>query len=272
MAATYGYAELTNSVPAFWKEKYEREAAKFWDKFYANTKGNFFKDRHWLLREFPGELTSTPERPLTVLEVGSGTGSSVFPLLETDPSIVVHAFDFSRKAIEILKANPSYAAAHAAGRCFAEVCDWTSQPLPHAPESIDVALVTFVLSAMAPEHMAPALARLLPVIKPGGVVIVRDYASGDMAQQRFESEWEAGRGGKQANKLGERRYVRGDGTQSYFFTEAELTELLTAAGFEPGDVRTVEAHNENRKLKEVRERLFVQGCFRKSSSTAASTG
>jgi hypothetical protein len=34
-------------------EKYNKDAAKYWDKFYKHNTTHFFKDRHWILREFP---------------------------------------------------------------------------------------------------------------------------------------------------------------------------------------------------------------------------
>ncbi len=34
-------------------EQYERGARRFWDLFYKRNTTHFFKDRHWLHREFP---------------------------------------------------------------------------------------------------------------------------------------------------------------------------------------------------------------------------
>ena len=36
--------------------KYEKEAQRYWDLFYKKNQEKFFKDRHYLFREFP-ELT-----------------------------------------------------------------------------------------------------------------------------------------------------------------------------------------------------------------------
>jgi hypothetical protein len=50
---------------ALYIEKYDREAARYWDKFYCRNGANFFKDRHYLENEFP-ELCN---KGLVVLEV-----------------------------------------------------------------------------------------------------------------------------------------------------------------------------------------------------------
>lgn len=34
-------------------EKLERDAARYWERFYRRNRANFFKDRHYLLQEFP---------------------------------------------------------------------------------------------------------------------------------------------------------------------------------------------------------------------------
>jgi methyltransferase-like protein 6 len=40
-------------VSSFKREKLEREAKKNWDLFYKRNTTHFFKDRHWICREFP---------------------------------------------------------------------------------------------------------------------------------------------------------------------------------------------------------------------------
>jgi methyltransferase-like protein 6 len=40
-----------------------------------------------------------------MLELGCGVGNLVFPLLEANPSLIIYACDFSKRAIEFLKVN-----------------------------------------------------------------------------------------------------------------------------------------------------------------------
>ncbi|KAL6062258.1 Methyltransferase-like protein 6 [Balamuthia mandrillaris] len=185
-----------------------------------------FIDRHWLLREFPPlrptEHVNLGTPPTVVLEVGCGVGNTVFPLLEDNPHLFVYAVDFSPYAIELLKANAQYNEQH----CNGFVCDASdsnSWPSQIAEASVDIVLLIFVLSAMSPEKMELALKNIHKVVKPGGIVCFRDYARGDLAQQRFEKDIE--------NKLGENFHVRGDGTRAYYFTKAQAKSLFEKAGF-----------------------------------------
>ena len=51
-----------------------------------------------------------------------------------------------------------------------------------------------------------------------GHVFFRDYAEGDLAEERLAST------GRQ-QKIEERFYVRGDGTRCYYFSEVQLVKL-----------------------------------------------
>lgn len=42
-----------NLVSTFKQNKLESEAQKNWDLFYKRNTTNFYKDRHWITREFP---------------------------------------------------------------------------------------------------------------------------------------------------------------------------------------------------------------------------
>uniref|UniRef100_A0A162B9R4 Uncharacterized protein n=1 Tax=Daucus carota subsp. sativus TaxID=79200 RepID=A0A162B9R4_DAUCS len=46
------YPTPSNEVPPFWRLKYEREAKKYWDNFYKRHQDRFFKDRHYLDKEW----------------------------------------------------------------------------------------------------------------------------------------------------------------------------------------------------------------------------
>ena len=53
------------SISEFKREKLEKEARKNWDLFYKRNSNHFFKDRHWLTREFP-ELVQVISNSKTV--------------------------------------------------------------------------------------------------------------------------------------------------------------------------------------------------------------
>ncbi|KAJ0058357.1 hypothetical protein NL108_013422, partial [Boleophthalmus pectinirostris] len=144
-----------------------------------------------------------------ILEVGCGVGNTVFPILKTnnDPGLFVYCCDFSSTAVELVKTNPEYDP----GRCFAFVHDLSdveaNYPIPDG--TLDVLVLIFVLSALHPKKMQASISRLARLLKPGGMMLLRDYGRYDMAQLRF----------KKGRCLSENFYVRGDGTRVYFFTQ-----------------------------------------------------
>lgn len=212
-----------NQVSDFDKERFNSQPEKWWDKFYSNNATNFFKDRKWLVQEFPvlGEVTSDAYGPVTVLEVGAGAGNTAFPLLAMNRNreLRVHACDYSKKAIDLIRGQEAYTTQVAPSVLKAEVWDAASTSLPPglAPGSVDLVLMIFIFSALSPEQWDQAIKNVWTLLRPGGEVLFRDYGRGDLAQVRF----------KKGRYLEENFYVRGDGTRVYFFEQEELGRIWT---------------------------------------------
>ncbi|XP_077158697.1 tRNA N(3)-cytidine methyltransferase METTL6 isoform X3 [Paroedura picta] len=144
-------------VSDFKQLKLEKDAQKNWDLFYKRNSTHFFKDRHWTTREFE-ELKACREfehQKLTILEAGCGVGNSLFPLLQEESDIFAYACDFSPRAVEYVKQNPLYDIQ----RCKVFQCDLTKDDLLEnvPPNSVDVVMLIFVLSAVHPEKMCHVL-------------------------------------------------------------------------------------------------------------------
>ncbi|KAF3839166.1 hypothetical protein F7725_017883 [Dissostichus mawsoni] len=141
---------------------------------------------------FPVDIKTTPP------EVEVGLKEDISPCVfgqnkassssREDLNIFVYACDFSPRAVEFVKLNPLYCPE----RCHAFQCDLTKDDLRGN------------------------------VLKPGGMVLFRDYGLNDHAMLRF----------KAGSKLGENFYVRQDGTRSYFFSKEFLSELFADAGLQ----------------------------------------
>ena len=78
------------------------------------------------------------------------------------------------------------------GRVRAFVADITESEalLANVPEgSVDFVTMVFVLSAISPEKMCNAIANITRLLRPGtGRVLFRDYARGDLAQDKHQVE------------------------------------------------------------------------------------
>lgn len=189
----------------FWKNKYEKEAVKNWDRFYNRNQDNFYKDRHYIPFVFAelaeeehsdrddskgttgpaaGSLDSAASfSRKSFLEVGCGVGNALFPIAQQHPHLDCFGVDCSKNAVGICKKNPAYlAASEGAGeggaRLGVEVCDITSQRIPaeiagDGGQSIDFASMIFVLSSIAPEKHLQTLFNVNRALQLGALLYFR---------------------------------------------------------------------------------------------------
>ncbi|XP_021956311.1 tRNA N(3)-methylcytidine methyltransferase METTL2 isoform X2 [Folsomia candida] len=257
----------------------ERNADSNWDKFYSIHQNKFFRDRNWLFIEFP-ELKSpfgssvSEEESMTgitekrksesypgensgfkVLEIGCGVGNTVFPFLAANnhPETYVYCCDFSSTAVDIIKGHEKFQPT----RCTPFVLDITSEnPITPFPKgSLDVITAIFVISAISPDKYNQVIRNLLEFLKPGGIILFRDYGRYDMAQLRF----------KDGRCISENFYMRGDGTRVYFFLEDEVEKLFLKQGFTKERIIVDKRLQVNRSRQLKMYRVWIQAKFVKPS-------
>ncbi|XP_044274327.1 mRNA N(3)-methylcytidine methyltransferase METTL8 isoform X1 [Varanus komodoensis] len=200
-------------------------------------------------KQFPGS-----DAAYRILEVGCGAGNSVFPVLKAirqNPRVFLYCCDFASGAVELIKLHSCFDAS----RCFAfvhNVCDDAS-PYPFPDESLDVVLLVFVLSSIHPDRVQGVVNRLARLLKPGGMMLFRDYGRYDVSQLRF----------KTGSCLSENFYVRGDGTRAYFFTKDDIRNIFSSAGLNEVQNLLDQRLQVNRKKKLTMHRVWVQSKFQK---------
>jgi SAM-dependent methyltransferase len=246
-----------------------------WQAFHRRHRGRFFKPRYYIAEAFP--LLRSLTAADTVLEVGCGNGSNLFVLAARTPAQILGT-DASRAALEGVRATPEFGAISHRTRLalFDAVADvWApleerhdaappnggAPPVDRPQGTAAAALMTFVLSALRPGEHAAAVAAVARTLRPGGALLFRDYAHGDLAQLRAED----------GAVLAPRLHVRGDGTLAYFFELEELRALFASAGLRVEELRFCTVRNVNRRKGVVMRRVWVHGVAVKPppSQTAA---
>jgi SAM-dependent methyltransferase len=119
--------------------------------------------------------------------------------------------------------------------------------------SFDVTTVLFVLSAVPPEMWKPFLDNVVSAMRPGSLLLFRDYARYDMAEFRF----------KASSKLDQHLFLRQDLTLSFFFSREQVIELMEASGLVVEEALYFKKAETNRKTMKTRYRIFVNATFRK---------
>ncbi|KAB0800813.1 hypothetical protein PPYR_06552 [Photinus pyralis] len=223
-------------------------------RLVTDYKAQMLEDRHWTTREFTDLLNldcNLNSRRKVVLEIGCGVGNFIFPLLEEKINLFLFACDFSPRAIEFVKSNPLYNEDNV--RAF--VADVTTDDIFTTLEqsTVDIVTLVFVLSAIHPEKFLKVLQNIFLLLKPGGIILFRDYGLYDMAQLRF----------KAGNKISENFYMRQDGTRSYYFSLEFTSELLSKAGFEVVNISYIHRRTINKKDNIDVPRIFLQAKFKK---------
>ncbi|GKV27315.1 hypothetical protein SLEP1_g59894 [Rubroshorea leprosula] len=270
------------------------ESIRAWQRFHIqHSSGKFFKERRYLLKEFP-ELVSCGEF-CRVLEVGCGNGSTALPILRGNKTIILYACDCSNETLE--RAKEFVAASNIVSlehRFHPFYCDFATFGFPkwlscgscrekfaqnrqtsfsdvkehggtHVNDlcsmeestcclgGVDFVTLIFTLSAVPLERMPGAIKECFSVLKPGGMLLFRDYGLYDMTMLRFEPD----------QRVGFREYMRSDGTYSYFFCLDTVRSLFVGAGFIEVEVEYCCVKSVNRRNGKSMRRVWVHGKFQK---------
>ncbi|KAJ4836211.1 hypothetical protein Tsubulata_021273 [Turnera subulata] len=113
--------------------------------------------------------------------------------------------------------------------------------------------IIFTLSAVPLKRMPAAIMECFSVLKPGGLLLFRDYGLYDMTMLRFEPD----------KRVGFREYMRSDGTRSYFFCLDAVRNLFAAAGFNELELEYCCVMSVNRQKGKSMRRVWVHGKFQK---------
>jgi methyltransferase-like protein 6 len=230
-----------STLSPFVYTKFEQKANKMWNDFYRHNTTNFYKDRHYIVKEFP-ELKSLD----TLLEVGCGVGNAIYPIIQEVPTLKVQACDFSSQGIKLLKEHEHYDES----KINACVCDITIQAPPFQ-ESCDGILMLFVLSAISPEFHIQSIMNATSTLRPGGMIFFRDYARYDLAQLRLAK--------KGKKKLKDNFYLKQDGTRVYYFTLEDIENIFS--GFRIAQNEYHYRLIKNRKDQKDMHRVWIQAKF-----------
>ncbi|CAA7390758.1 unnamed protein product [Spirodela intermedia] len=267
-------------------------ASEAWRSFHKrHSTGRFFKERRYLLKEFP-ELAAQG-LSCCALEVGCGNGSTALPILRAGEGIVIYACDCSPDALEVAKATVEnaddiprkdrfraflldFSLCGFPRWLFCDSCQASSIRSPtncssdvkgdlyttdHSPYlegrccigGVDFVTLVFTLSAVPFQRMPFTLAECISVLKPGGLLLFRDYGLYDMTMLRFPPE----------QRAGFREYTRSDGTLSYFFSLDIVRRLFCGAGFIELELEYCCVRSENRRNGKIMRRVWVHGKFQK---------
>ena len=130
-------------------------------QLHANAPLPFFRERRYLVHQFPQLLAS----PLRLLEVGCGNGSSTLPVLRANADARVHATDVSPAAIALTRA---VARREGFEDRITTAAVGALDPAGGVASGFDAALLVFTASAVPAGGDLELLRRVADSLRPGG--------------------------------------------------------------------------------------------------------
>lgn len=244
------------------------------------------------------EPSYTVSDNVTIVDLGCGLGNvSLLNLIQTlqqhqpgeevSPNVNTHFLDISDEAIRQLCNNDErYRSGIASGSVASQVYD-VRQPLTiptHLEHSVDIVLLLFTMSAIGPyncDDMRNAVTNAIDMLKPGGLILFRDYGRYDDDQLQLNSVSGAQlcnnfylRGVDDGNgdeSKGVNRNRLEKGTGCYFFDLDEVRELFAGLEVLQLESTTRTYKKTGKSAKDLtknggateRRRVWIQGRFRK---------
>ncbi|KAG2633127.1 hypothetical protein PVAP13_2NG278100 [Panicum virgatum] len=248
-------------------------SSEAWRSFHRrHASGKFFKERRYLLKEFP-ELPNSKDCA-KILEVGCGNGSTAVSILRKDTLEKANEIISNTKGVDIKdrfhpflmdvskEFFPDWLFCNACKSSHGNCHEMRKQLPDFLRENqccvggMDFITMIFTLSAIPFAIMPSTIEQCVSVLKPGGLLLFRDYGLYDMTMLRFLPH----------QRVGFWEYMRSDGTLSYFFTLDTVRELFHAAGLITLELEYCCVRSVNRKNGKKMQRVWVHGKFMKPTS------
>lgn len=225
----------------------------------------FFKERRSLLQQFPLLTKGSAACPLRVLEVGCGTGSAAIALLRGNPHAIVHATDPCPAAVD--QTVVAVASTGLSARLTTALQDTPVTPAAGLPQPADVAMILFTLSAVPGDGDIALVRAAAQAVKPGGVVLVRDYGLYDtrhVNDARKATLLDAG--GARAHQF---QYLRPGGMHRRYYSLEAISELAAACELDVVENRYLCVCLRNAKRALTMNRVYVHCVLRRRGAAAA---
>ena len=228
----------------------QKDLHEKWNSFYnQHNTGNMYKDRTYIYKEFEEFLQTLNDNNDSdnnvILEIGSGYGSTAFPLIKQVNNIIKYiATDYSNVALDVMKNNPLYDESIIIREVW-DINESLNEKSIIINYNVKIILCIFTLSAIVPSSHLKCLKNIASIMNNNTYFLFRDYAKYDSTMFRHKI------------KYTDNFYMRQDGTYAYYFDEDYLTSLVAAAGLTIIELKYATISSINRKKQSTLKRVFI---------------